>query len=112
LRELRTAIDAYKRAVDGGRVERKLDESGYPRRLEELVEGIVDVRDPNRRKIYFVRQLPRDPFRAIPAAPAASTWGKRSYESEPDQPKEGKDIYDVYSLSEGVGLNGVPYRRW
>lgn len=111
LRQLRSAIDDYKRAADSGRIERKQDETGYPKRLEELVEGVVDVRDPNRRKIYFIRKIPRDPF-ALEGVAAATTWGKRSYESEPDQPKEGEDIYDVYSLSDASGLNGVAYRRW
>jgi general secretion pathway protein G len=112
LREIRTAIAQYKRAVDAGRVERTLDDTGYPRRLEELTEGVLDVRDPNRKKIYFLRRLPRDPFHADASAPAVSTWGRRSYESEPDDPKPGKDIYDVFSLSDAMGLNGVPYRRW
>jgi general secretion pathway protein G len=112
LREIRTAIDSYKRAVDMGRIERKLDESGFPRRLDELVDGVVDVRDPNRKKIYFLRRLPRDPFYADASVAASTTWGKRSYESEPEEPKEGRDVYDIYSLSTAAGLNGVPYNRW
>lgn len=112
LRQMREAIDSYKRAVDAGRVERKLDETGYPRRLEELVQGVIDVRDPERKKIFFLRQVPRDPFASALEMPAVATWGKRSYASEPDDPKEGKDVYDVFSTSNAVGLNGVPYRRW
>ncbi len=112
LREIRSAIDQYKKAVDAGRVERTLEDTGYPRRLEELADGVVDLRDPNRKKIYFLRRIPRDPFSPDAAASPPATWGRRSYDSEPDEPKAGKDIYDVYSLSEAVGLNGVPYRRW
>jgi general secretion pathway protein G len=111
LRHIREAIDAYKRAVDEGRVLRKADESGYPRDLNVLVAGVEDVKQLDRRRIYFMRRLPRDPF-ADPALEAARTWGKRSYASPPDAPSEGADVYDVYSLASGTGLNGVPYRSW
>lgn len=104
LRELRGAIDAYKDAADANRVERKADASGYPPTLEVLVEGVRDVKDPKGAKIYFLRRMPRDPF--------GEDWGLRSYASPPDDPEPGKDVFDVYSQSEGVGLNGVPYREW
>lgn len=112
LREIRGAIDAYKQATDDGRVARKADESGYPKSLAELVEGVPDVKSPDRRKIYFLRRLPRDPMAADPGLGAAATWGKRSYKSPPDNPEEGDDVFDVYSLSDAVGLNGIPYREW
>ncbi|MEX5747327.1 type II secretion system protein [Massilia sp. X63] len=112
LREIRAGIDAYKKASDEGRVAKAAGSSGYPPRLEMLVEGVRDLRSPKQAKIYFMRRLPRDPFHADPQAPNADTWGKRSYASEPDEPKEGEDVYDVYSLSERPGLNGVPYNKW
>ena len=112
LREIRTGIDAYRRAIDEGKLEKKIDESGYPHRLEELANGVENIQDPNKGKLYFLRRLPRDPFFPDPEAPAASTWGKRSYASPPDQPLEGADVFDVYSLTKGTGLNGVPYREW
>ncbi len=113
LRQLRTAVDEYKRAVDDGKIAKKADESGYPPSLELLVEGVVDGEDPNRRRrLYFLRRIPRDPFHGDPAARPAETWGKRSYESSHDNPQPGKDVFDVYSLAESVGLNGVPYRQW
>lgn len=112
LRQIREAIDAYKLAVDEGRIIKSADESGYPKSLEILVEGIENDKDPNKAKIYFLRRLPRDPLAPDINTPAAETWGKRSYASEPDDPQEGEDIFDVYSLSDGTGLNGIPYREW
>lgn len=112
LRELRGGIDAYRRAVEEGRIERKVDESGYPHRLEDLSFGVDDIKDPNKAKIFFLRRLPRDPFNGDSSLAPALTWGKRSYASPPDAPAEGKDVFDIYSLSPGVGLNGVPYREW
>jgi general secretion pathway protein G len=112
LREIRTAIDAYKKAGDEGRVARAAGASGYPPKLEVLVDGVPDQRSPKKAKIYFLRRLPRDPFNGNTDLKDAETWGKRSYASEPDEPKEGEDVYDVYSTSGKVGLNDIPYSRW
>jgi len=110
--QIREAIDAYKRAYDEGRVARKLNATGYPPTLETLVEGVEDQRHPDKRRIYFLRRLPRDPLYADASAPAAATWGKRSYASPPDDPREGEDVYDVYSRAPGKGLNGLEYAKW
>ncbi|WP_434514407.1 type II secretion system protein [Dechloromonas sp. ARDL1] len=112
LREIRAGIDAYKRAADEGKVEKKSDESGYPRRLEDLVQGVANIQDPAHPKIYLMRRLPRDPFNGDTTLSPAQSWGKRSYASPPDAPAEGADVYDVYSLSTGIGMNGIPYREW
>jgi general secretion pathway protein G len=113
LRQIREAIDAYKRAADEGKVEKKADESGYPRTLDALVNGIENTKSPGKTKIYFLRRLPRDPLNPDAAdRRSAETWGKRSYASPPNAPSEGADVFDVYSLAQGVGLNGVPYKEW
>jgi general secretion pathway protein G len=112
LRQIRTAIDAYKQATEDGRVARKADETGYPPSLDILAAGVANEKDVEKRKIYFLRRVPRDPFFADAEVPAVKTWGLRSYESPPDNPHDGKDVFDVYSLSNEKGLNGVPYKQW
>jgi general secretion pathway protein G len=112
LRQIRGAIDAYKQASDDGKVARAADATGYPPSLDVLVEGVVNPTDPKKRRIYFLRRLPRDPFHDDPSMPASDTWGLRSYESSAQSPAAGKDVFDVYSLSPANGINGVPYREW
>jgi general secretion pathway protein G len=112
LRDIRGAIDAYKKAYDEGRVARSLNSTGYPKNLDLLVEGVPDLRNPKRAKIYFLRRIPRDPFSSDPQLEAVQTWGKRSYASEAAEPQEGEDVYDVYSTSERLGLNDIPYKKW
>ena len=105
LRDLREAIDAYKRASEEGAIEKSLGKSGYPPSLQALVEGVVDKRDPKGGRIYFLRRVPADPVSGQP-------WGLRSYASAADSPQPGQDVFDVYSKSEQVGLNGIAYKEW
>lgn len=112
LREVREAIDAYKRHVDEGRIKRAADASGYPPSLMVLVEGAEDLKSPTRAKLRFLRRIPRDPMSAEQDARAESGWGLRSYDSAHDDPRPGKDVFDIYSLSTATGLNGVPYKEW
>ena len=112
LRELRDAIDAHKQAFDEGRIQKRLGESGYPKRLEDLVAGVEDQKSPKKERIYFLRRIPRDPLSDDAAKGPAETWGKRSYASPPDEPRDGDDVFDVFSMSAGTGINGRPYKEW
>ena len=112
LRQIRTALDAYKQGVKDGQVDSPADGSGYPPDLDVLWQGVPDKTKPDASKLYFLRRLPRDPFYPDTAAPPAETWGQRSYASPPDATVRGRDVFDVYSLSPATGLNGVPYREW
>lgn len=111
LRTVRTAIDAYKAAWDQGRIEKKEGETGYPPDLHVLVDGVLDIRQAGQRRMYFLRRLPRDPL-ADASLPAAQTWALRSYDSPPQAPQPGADVFDVHSRHEGQGLDGTPYRQW
>lgn len=113
LRDIRTALDAYKKAVNEGRVISEMGKSGYPPQLKVLVDGVTDEKSPDHNsKIYFLRRIPRDPMNPDSSKSDEETWGKRSYESSPDAPEEGDDVFDVYSQAADVGINGVPYKDW
>jgi len=120
LRQIREAIDAYKKVADieNGPIKKIVGQTGYPPNLEVLVEGVVDEKDPNKHKIKFLRKIPLDPMQPANQSSNKSengllnNWGLRSYASEANDPREGDDVYDVYSLSKQVGINGVPYSQW
>lgn len=112
LRTLRGGLDAYWQAARDGRIPLRAGDSGYPPDLDSLVRGVPDARDPQRqRRLYFLRRLPRDPM-ADAGLPAAQTWGLRSYDSPPEAPSPGRDVFDVYSRSEGIAIDGSRYRDW
>ncbi len=111
LREIRTAIDAYKRAYDDGKIMNSPLLSGYPTSLDVLVSGVPNQRDPLRQKMYFLRKVPVDPM-FDDGQTEQAIWGYRSYASDAENPQEGVDVYDVYSTSEKVGLNGQAYKKW
>ncbi len=105
LRQMRTAIDEYKRLSDQGMIPIKVGGEGYPETLEELVEGVEIVGQNTKRK--FLRRIPVDPFTK------EQEWGLRSYQDEPDSMSwGGENVYDVYSLSEGTALDGTEYKDW
>jgi len=111
LREVRTAIDAWKADFDKAAEEKKIipsiNETGYPESLEKLVEG----NDwgglyPYKRK--YLRRIPTDPFDEFEEG-----WGMRSYKDDPDSTVYGgEDVFDIYSQSSRSGLDGTPYNTW
>ena len=105
LRQMRTAIDEYKRLTDQGMIPMKLGGEGYPEDLDVLVEGVELVGQNQKRK--FLRRIPWDPFTR------SYEWGKRSYQDEPDSTSWGREnVYDVYTEYEGVALDGTNYNEW
>ena len=110
LREIRTAIDKYKDAVDQGQIggtDNQLGNEGYPPDLETLVEGVTAAGDASGRKLKFLRRVPADPMTR------SAEWGLRSYQDAPDARSwGGKNVFDVYSRSDGTALDGTKYRDW
>ena len=110
LREMRTAIDKFKDAVDLGQIastELEAGSEGYPPDLETLVEGITAANDASGRKLKFLRRIPIDPMTN------SQEWGRRAYQDEPDTTVwGGKNVFDVYTKSSGTGLDGTKYRDW
>jgi len=106
LRDMRNAIDEYKRYSDAGLIPVDLGADGYPKELDVLVKGVELVGQVDK-KARFLRRIPIDPMTG------KQEWGVRSYTDEPDSTlTDGNDAFDVYSLSTGTGLDGVPYSKW
>ncbi|RQR26209.1 type II secretion system protein [Burkholderia sp. Bp9143] len=121
LREIRTALDAYKDASDTGQIEKEAEASGYPPSLTVLVTGVKNARDPKGGLVMFLRRVPRDPFfTGDPDTRAEDTWDVRAYGTPPDPAADaapagiesGNDVFDVTSKSARVGINGIPYKQW
>jgi general secretion pathway protein G len=106
LRTMRNAIDEFKRYSDAGLIAVERGTDGYPSELEVMVEG-VDLVGQIDKKVRFLRRIPRDPMTG------EYEWGLRSYQDDFDSTSwGGENVFDVYSLSEGVGLDSVPYSQW
>lgn len=109
LRIMRDAIDNYKNAVDAGLIggmDVELGSEGYPEELETLVEGVDQVGTPGK-KLRFLRRIPIDPMTK------STEWGLRSYQDKPDSMFwGGQNVYDVYTRSQGIALDGTKYSDW
>lgn len=110
LREIRTAIDKFKDAVDTGMIpttELRPDNEGYPPDLDKLVDGVAIANDATGRKLKFLRRIPTDPMTND------TEWGLRSYQDKPDATTwGGQNVFDVYTKSTATGLDGTKYRDW
>ena len=107
LREIRTAIDRYKESADRGLIQVQLGTEGYPMSLDVLVEGVKMNNSPEGKKLKFLRRIPQDPMTN------STEWGVRSYQDEPDSPTSGgENVFDVYTKSQGTGLDGSKYSEW
>ncbi|MBV8803626.1 MAG: type II secretion system protein [Sinobacteraceae bacterium] len=112
LREIRGALDAYHQAATSGHIRMEVGASGYPPDLKSLYMGVEDQASEKKINLYFLRRIPRDPFYPDTSAAAEDTWGLRGYQSPPDDPQPGDDVYDIHSLSATKGLNGIAYHDW
>ncbi len=112
LREIRQALDAYKQAADAGLIARSPGDSGYPPSLQVLERGVRNQKDAKGGPLVFLRRVPRDPFHPDGQVQAAQTWATRAYGTPADEPREGRDVFDVASRSTRVGLNGIALREW
>ncbi len=117
LRLLRTAIDAFKYDCDTKQLSAlegycKTEQYNYPESLEQLTEPLKmsGAMDKTRK---YLRRIPRDPMTPLEAKDKPNNWGLRSYGDEPDAHEWGEgNVYDVYSKSEAVSLDGSKYNTW
>ena len=106
LREVRLAIDKYKDMSDRGFIMMKFDTEGYPDKLETLVEGVPMVGQVDK-KLKLLRRVPTDPMTN------STEWGMRSYQDDLKSTSwGGQNVFDIYTKSEGVALDGTKYKDW
>jgi len=106
LREMRSAIDRYKDAADKNLIQVELGTEGYPKTLEVLVDGI-ELATAKERRVRFLRRIPVDPMTG------RTDWGMRSVQDEPQSGSwGGQNVFDVFSRSSGIALDGTRYADW
>ncbi len=125
LRTVRLAIDSFRRdwARDGNNLlgplcvknqlacKEQTGLSGYPKTLETLLkielsgeEAQVGQEASIRR---YLRKIPKDPITN------STEWGLRCYQDEVEESRWcGEDVFDIFSTSDKIGIDGIPYREW
>jgi general secretion pathway protein G len=108
LRDMRNAIDRYKDYADRGMLRTEVGSEGYPPDLDTLVKGVaLGGSGASGKNVRFLRRVPVDPMTG------QADWGMRSIQDDPDsQSWGGKNVFDVYSKSQGTGLDGTKYTDW
>jgi len=108
--QMRDAIDAYKQAADDGLIKKNQNDNGYPPTLRALTNGVENSQDPAKKKLVFLRRIPRDPFAEDPEISNEETWLVRAYDGT--QGELATDVYDISSRSAQLGINQQPYNTW
>jgi general secretion pathway protein G len=108
LREMRQAIDKYKDLADQQKIRVELGSEGYPPDLDTLVKGVaLGGSGAAGKNIRFLRRVPKDPMTG------RVEWGMRSVQDDADSTSwGGKNVFDVYSKSTGIALDGTKYSDW
>jgi len=108
LREMRTAIDKYKDLADQQKIRVEVGSEGYPPDLDTLVKGVaLGGAGAGGKNIRFLRHVPVDPMTG------RAEWGLRAVQDDPDSTSwGGNNVFDVYSKSTGIALDGTKYSDW
>jgi general secretion pathway protein G len=108
LRDMRQAIDKYKDLADQQKIRVELGSEGYPPDLDTLVKGVaLGGSGAAGKNIRFLRRVPKDPMTG------RVEWGMRSVQDDADSTSwGGKNVFDVYSKSTGIALDGTKYSDW
>lgn len=102
--EMRSAIDRYHDAANKNLFQIKLGTEGYPPDLDTLVNGVEIA---GGKKLRFLRRIPVDPMTGN------TDWGERSMQDDPQSDSwGGQNVFDVYTKSDGTGLDGTKYKDW
>ena len=138
LREMRDSIDRYKNDADKNLIRTEVGSQNYPPDLETLVSGVAvsvggtaqigvsaaalaaasgtaqggGLSSPTSTtelpsKVRYLRKIPVDP------TTGKAEWGLRAIQDDPDSHSwGGHNVFDVYSLSTDMAMDGTNYGDW